>query len=468
MPKDGDKAKKVVLIIIGILFTAVLVPIVLLHFNFGIPELPPSDQNRHGNGVEQTTLSNSDNTDSNMTKVPPSTQNSANSNSGQGAVSGSDIPEEIQPSTPGDQGNSEKTIRLIKSMTLEEKVGQLVMVGVDGYETDTHSELLIKNYHVGGFILFKKNIKDSVQLSSLLNSLKALNASSNKVPLFLSVDEEGGRVSRLPDEIKKIPSCKEIGNKNDSDLSYKVGAILGKELHAFGFNMNFAPVLDINSNPKNPVIGDRAFGNTPALVSRLGVQTMKGIQSQNIISVVKHFPGHGDTSVDSHVGLPKVNHDLERLMSFELVPFIEAIENGADTVMIAHILLPKLDSVNPASLSKPVITDLLRAKMNYSGVVITDDFTMGAITKNFDIGAAAVKSILASGDIVLVCHGFDKQEKVIKALLEAARTGQISTERLEESVYRVLELKRKYSMADLPSGTVDTQSLNSEISGIFK
>lgn len=448
MPKNSDKNLKRVLLIIGLLIAAVVVSVVALRFNFGIPSLPPSAQTGPGNDIGQTTSANSDNTDSSLAEVTSTTKNSTDSNSG--------------------LDNSEEITKLLQSMTLEEKVGQLVITGVDGYNNDEHSELLIKNYHVGGFILFKKNIQDSAQLSNLLNSLKASNASANKVPLFLSVDEEGGRVSRLPDEFRKIPSNKVIGKKDDSALSYKVGAILGKELNAFGFNMDFAPVLDIDSNPKNPVIGDRSFGNTSELVSGLGVETMKGIQSQNIISVVKHFPGHGDTSVDSHVGLPKVNHDLERLMSFELVPFKKAIENGADTVMIAHILLPKLDSKNPASMSKAVITDLLRTKMNFNGVVITDDITMGAITKNFDIGAAAVKSIQAGGDIVLVCHGFDKQETVIKALLEAVQSGQISAERLEESVYRILELKRKYSLADSPSGTVDPKSINAEIAELFK
>ncbi len=467
MPNNSDKSKKRVFLIIGLLFAAVVVAVVALSLNFGITGLPPSAQTGTGNVIGHTTSAN---IDSNMAGVTSTAQNSMDSGTGQSSQTGRTW-ENTQPSQHGNQdkaGETSETLKLLKSMTLEEKVGQLVIVGVDGYKNDEHSELLIKNYHVGGFILFKKNIQDSAQLTYLLNSLKASNASANKVPVFLSVDEEGGRVSRLPEEFKKIPSNKAIGKKDDSTLSYKVGAILGKELYTFGFNMDFAPVLDINSNPKNPVIGDRSFGNKPELVSRLGVRTMKGIQSQNIISVVKHFPGHGDTSVDSHVGLPKVNHDLERLMSFELVPFKAALENGADTVMIAHILLPKLDSKNPASFSKAVITDLLRTKMNYNGVVITDDFTMGAITKNFDIGAAAVKSIQAGGDLVLVCHGFDKQETVIKALLEAARSGQISAERLEESVYRILELKKKYSLADSPSEAVDPKSINSEIARLFK
>lgn len=354
----------------------------------------------------------------------------------------------------------------IETMRLEEKVGQLVIVGVDSYQNDENSKHLIQVNHVGGFILFKKNIRNKEQMLELLNSLKESN-SVNKVPLFLSIDEEGGRVSRLPDEFLKLPANKEIGKRNNPELSFDIGSILGQELKLFGMNLDFAPVLDIDSNPKNPVIGDRSFGAKSDIVSGLGVQTMKGIQSENIIPVVKHFPGHGDTSVDSHVGLPVVNHDLQRLRSFELVPFSNAIKNGTDAVMVAHILLPKIDSQNPASFSKAVITSLLRMEMNFNGVVITDDFTMGAIVKNYDIGAAAVKSIQAGSDIVLVCHGFDKQQVVIKAILEAARSGEISEERLDQSVYRILKLKEKYAVSDQKVEAVDPSNINDQIKSVL-
>lgn len=435
---------------IGLSLTAVAVVVLgyVLVQNLGLPQvLKPSDGTRPGGAAESTAAATSGIT------------------GGPGNTTAQNSPDTAEP---GQDSQTDQIKALIDSMTLEEKVGQLVIVGVDGYENDEHSKQLMEKYHAGGFILFKKNIQDSAQLLTLLNSLKETNAASNKVPMFLSVDEEGGRVSRLPDEFKKFPSNKVIGQKNDSSLSYQIGNILGRELGSFGFNMDFAPVLDINSNPKNPVIGDRSFGTTAGLVSRLGIETMKGIRAENVISVVKHFPGHGDTSVDSHVGLPRVDHDLKRLESFELVPFKAAIENSVDAIMIAHILLPKLDAENPASFSKAVITDLLRTGMNFNGVVITDDFTMGAIEKNYDMGGAAVKSIQAGADIVLVCHGFDKQETVIKALLAAAQTGQISTGRLDESVYRVLELKQRYSLGNAPAGPVDPQKINAEISALFK
>lgn len=227
--------------------------------------------------------------------------------------------------------------------------------------------------------------------------------------------------------------------------------------------MDFAPVLDINSNPKNPVIGNRAFGATLDIVRDLGIETMKGIQSENVIPVVKHFPGHGDTSVDSHVGLPTVNNDLNRLESFELVPFREAIEEGADAVMIAHILLPKIDKENPSSLSKDIITDILRNKLEFDGVVITDDMTMGAISKNYNVNEAAVKSINAGTDIVLVCHGYEKAIEVINSVKDAVIKGEISEERVNESVYRILKLKNKYNLKDEITDSVDVDKINNKI-----
>jgi len=354
----------------------------------------------------------------------------------------------------------------LDSLTLKEKIGQMVMVGIEGDVLGDDAKQLIQQHHVGGIILFKRNIDNPVQTLSLINELKRTN-SANKIPLFLSVDEEGGRVSRMPDQLKKLPTSGRIGEINDNELSFEIGRLLGQELKAFGFNMDFAPVLDINSNPKNPVIGDRAFGTTPDLVSRLGIQTMKGIQSQNVISVVKHFPGHGDTSVDSHIGLPSFYHDYERLKNFELIPFADAIKNKADAVMIAHILLPNIDPEHPASLSRAVITDILRKDLNFQGVVITDDLTMGAITQNYDLGEAAVKAVNAGSDIVLVCHSIEMEMQVINALTNAVEAGQISTERIDGSVYRILKLKQKYQLADEPVESIDIDQINRDIEQVL-
>ncbi|WP_243158803.1 beta-N-acetylhexosaminidase [Clostridium cochlearium] len=354
----------------------------------------------------------------------------------------------------------------LNSMSLDEKIGQLLVVGFDGYDINENIEKLIKENHVGGVILFSHNIENAHQLINLTNALKTLN-SHNKIPLFISVDEEGGRVSRMPREFKKLPSNKIIGKINNSNLSYNIGRIIAKELTFLGFNMNFAPVLDINSNPQNPVIGDRSFGNNVDIVSKLGIKTMEGLRDGNIISVVKHFPGHGDTSVDSHVGLPLINHDMKRLKEFELMPFKKAINNNVDVVMISHILLPKIDPAYPATMSKTIITDVLRRYLNFNKVVITDDMTMGAITNNYTISDSAIKSINAGTDIILVCHGYNNQTAIITSLKEAVKNGTITEDRINESVYRILKLKEKYKINNNIVDNVDIDKINSEIKNIF-
>lgn len=369
---------------------------------------------------------------------------------------------EVQPTGKGVDPIKEK----IKSMSLSEKIGQMIIVGADGYEIDDHAKQMIEKYHVSGFVLFKQNIKSADQMLGLLHSLKSANT-VNKVPLFLSVDEEGGRVSRMPAELVKIPGSGAIGKINNSNFSFDIGSVIAEEIKMFGYNMDFGPVLDINSNPKNPVIGDRSFSSSPGIVSKLGVQTMKGIRSKNVIPVVKHFPGHGDTSVDSHIGLPRVYNDMKRLQSFELIPFAEAIKNGADAVMVAHILLPKIDSAYPASFSKTLITGVLRQSMKFQGVVITDDMTMGAIIKNYNMADAAVKSVNAGSDIVLVCHEFSKETTVIQALTKAAQTGVIPIKRIDESVYRILKLKQKYAITDKSSGMLDIKKVNTKINQVL-
>lgn len=350
----------------------------------------------------------------------------------------------------------------LDKLTLDEKIGQMLIFGIDGYDINESTKILIDKYKVGGFIIMGNNVQSSTQLRKLLNSLKVQN-SKNSIPLFLSVDEEGGRVSRMPKEFNNFPTNKAIGKINSKEFSYNVGSTIAEQISAFGFNMDFAPVLDINSNPKNPIIGDRSFGSNAEVVSNLGVDTMKGIQSRNVIPVIKHFPGHGDTSVDSHKGLPSVNNDLNRLESLEFIPFSKAIEEGADVVMIAHILLKKIDEKNPSSMSRTIITDILRDKLKFQGVVITDDMTMGAIMKNYKIGDAAIKSVNAGSDIVLVCHGYNNEIEVVKALKKAVEDGGISQERIDESVYRILKLKQKYNLEDNKVDSVDVESINNSI-----
>ncbi|MBD0381551.1 beta-N-acetylhexosaminidase [Paenibacillus sedimenti] len=353
-------------------------------------------------------------------------------------------------------------IELLQRMTVDEKIGQLIIAGIDGYEVNLHSRELIETYHVGGLILYQTNVKSTSQLVELVSALKGANA-GNKLPLWIGVDEEGGKVTRLPNEIVKTPANIEIGKTNSNEFAFRVGSLLGQELKAFGLNVDFAPVLDINSNPNNPVIGDRSFGTRASIVSSMGVQTMKGIQAQHVMPVVKHFPGHGDTSVDSHVGLPVVQNDLARLRKLELVPFAEAFKQDADAVMVAHILLPKVDAQNPASLSKKIMTDLLRQEMGFQGIVITDDMTMGAIVKNNELGEAAVKSVLAGANVVMVGHDYNKVVTVFNALRNAVQEKRIPMETINQSVVRIMKIKQKYQVKDDAVRTPDIEQLNTAV-----
>ncbi|QUH18887.1 beta-N-acetylhexosaminidase [Alkaliphilus sp. B6464] len=355
----------------------------------------------------------------------------------------------------------------IEEMTLDEKIGQLVLVGMDGYDVNDNIKELIQSYHVGGIILYRKNVKDSNQLLSLINSLKSSN-SSNKAPLFISVDEEGGSVSRNPNEVKKLPTARSIGKTKDSSLAFEAGRLLGQTVKKFGYNMNFAPVLDIDSNPLNPVIGNRSFGGTIEVVSTMGFEMFKGINEEGVIPVIKHFPGHGDTSVDSHIGLPVVDHDLKRIMDFEIVPFKHTIDNGADVVMVSHILMSQIDPEYPASMSSMVINDILRDKLKFEGVVITDDMTMGAIEKNYNIGDAAVRSIKAGTDIILVGHNYEKAVTVFNAIKAGIDIGVISIDRIDESVYKILKLKEKYGLEDSVIEDLNVEEINRDIGKLIE
>ncbi|WP_028610905.1 beta-N-acetylhexosaminidase [Paenibacillus harenae] len=369
----------------------------------------------------------------------------------------------VNPTPTAAPPPSQEPVDLIKEriseMSVDEKIGQMVLVGLEGTTLQSDAKEMIERYRVGGFILYKDNIDNASQTVSLLNQLKEANA-ANKAPLWLSLDQEGGKVNRMPEQLKELPTARAIGKVNNSEYTKRIGQAIGEELQAFGFNMDFAPVLDINSNPDNPVIGNRSFGADPDTVTQHGLEMMRAIQSKDVAAVVKHFPGHGDTSVDSHLELPVVTKSLSELKSFELLPFIEAVREDADAVMIAHLLIPKIDNKYPASLSGKVITDLLRDELAYDGVVITDDMTMGGITKHFGMGEAAVLTVQAGSDILLIGHEHSMQVEVLQALKKGVEEGALTEDRLDQSVYRILKLKQKYHIEDEATAEVDVQAVN--------
>ena len=363
-------------------------------------------------------------------------------------------------------------------MAVEQKAAQLLVAGIEGTEPGEDAVQAIQGYQVGGVILFGRNVESAEQLAALTNGLKELNG--DYVPLFLCVDQEGGRVDRMPPEVTDLPSALDFGSIADPAARmaacFTLGQTLAAQCAAFGFNMDFAPSLDIWSNPDNTVIGDRAFGNDWEWTAFFGMSAVEGMEKQGtVIPVVKHFPGHGDTAVDSHTALPVVDKTLEDLWQSELVPFDmvlsgqfwgEPVMEPTPAVMVAHILLSQIDPDNPASLSPEVVTGLLREEMGYEGVVCTDDLTMGAISNTYGMGEAAVLAVEAGCDLLLVCHSADNLAAAHAALVDAVDSGRISMERLDESVYRVLSLKAVYGLSNAPVEAPDIEALNDRIAAL--
>jgi beta-N-acetylhexosaminidase len=322
-----------------------------------------------------------------------------------------------------------------------DKIGQLFMVGFDGTTVSADLAAFIKEYRPGGVILFSRNLDSAEQIVELTNALQRCSPHS---PLLISIDQEGGRVSRLPKEFTIFPPCEVLGRCNSSELAYAAAATTAKELRAVGINMNMSPVLDVNSNPANPVIGDRAFGSDPGTVCELGVPTVGGLQDNGVVACGKHFPGHGDTVADSHKELPLVAASRERLERIELPPFRHAVARGVATMMTAHVLYSALDDQRPATLSPAIIGTLLRKELRYDGVVLTDDLEMHAIIDHYGIEEATVQSILAGCDMPLICKDRNREAAAMSALDKAVADGTISTQRLEVSLTRIDRLKQRF------------------------
>lgn len=382
--------------------------------------------------------------------------------------------------TPEPTPTPDPAAELLAGMTVEQKVSQLLVAGINGLEPGDDGTRAVADYQVGGIILFGRNVKSAEQLTDLTNGLKELNG--DYIPLFLSVDQEGGRVDRMPPEVADLPAAYQFGQIADPDqrmdACFALGQALAAQCTAFGFNLDFAPVMDIWSNPDNTVIGDRAFGSDLESVTYAANETAWGILSGGVIAAAKHFPGHGDTAVDSHYGLPVVDKSLEELLDFELVPFRQAIENtcvyGAyagdsaiPVIMVSHILMTAIDPDRPASLSEPVVTGLLREEMGFDGVVCTDDLTMAAVSDSYGMGEAAVLAVEAGCDLLLVCHEADNLTAARDALLAAVDSGRISMERLDESVYRLLSLKLDWELTNDPVEVPDIDALNAKIQTVM-
>jgi beta-N-acetylhexosaminidase len=323
--------------------------------------------------------------------------------------------------------------------TTRVRPGQLLMVGLPGPSLDRASRSFLKSRGIGGVILFRRNIVDIGTLVTLTSELHAI---APERPILVAIDHEGGRVSRLGEPFTRFPPAGVLGKGGSPHLAYRQGVAMGEELRSVGIDIDFAPVLDVASNPHNPVIGDRSFGAHPRTVSRLGVSIVHGLQRTGVIACGKHFPGHGDTDLDSHFALPVVRRRFEELERTELFPFRRAIQSGLVALMTAHVVYTALDPGRPATLSRPILSELLRERLHFRGVVFSDDLEMKSISDRYAPGEAAVLSVEAGVDWLLFCENLDHAEEAVDALARAAaRRSQLGA-RMAESAARIDALRR--------------------------
>lgn len=328
---------------------------------------------------------------------------------------------------------------LLKKMTLEEKVGQLLMVGLSGTTLDENDIYLLKQAHVGGVILFDRNMDNPEQVKALTASIQ--KNSSGHLPVFVAVDEEGGLVARMREHLEAPPAAEEIGNAGDEKLALQWAEKTAKNIKALGFNVNFAPVADIDSDLK------RSYGKDAETVTKFVKAAGAGYQNENIIYSLKHFPGIGKSKVDSHVEGSEINADMATLEKEDLLPFstmIKEYDNRDFMIMVSHLSYPKLDEDRPASISTKIIQGVLREKLGFNGIVITDDLEMGAVSKHYDFVEMGIMTIKAGSDIALVCHEPEHIKKVYQGLLAAAKGGEITEKRLDESCLRIIKVKLKH------------------------
>ncbi len=349
----------------------------------------------------------------------------------------------------------------IKNLSLEEKIGQMFIIGLENKEQEELNKI-VKKIKIGGVIIYKKDYNNYEQMLSLINNIKELNA-ENKIPITISVDQEGGRVNRMPSEILNLKSATKFANSGDVELVKKTGDIIGKMLNETGISMNYGPIMDIRRFEEKHPIGDRCYGKNKEDVEKYAIEVMKQLQQNNVISVIKHFPGHGLTKKDSHFKIPKVKEKIEMLEKEDMEPFEVAIKNGADAIMIGHLIIKDVDRKYPASLSKKMIQKYLIEKYNYNGLIITDDIKMMAIRLHYNMKRAVKRAILVGNDIVLIGHSLKKVERVIKYIINQVKKGKIPEERINKSVEKILQIKEKYNITDKKASGVDINKINEQI-----
>jgi beta-N-acetylhexosaminidase len=339
------------------------------------------------------------------------------------------------------------------SGSLRRQVGRLLIAGFGGHQVPVELAALAREFSLGGVILFARNVAEPEQVAELCYESARLVPD---LPLWVSVDQEGGRVARLKAPFTEWPPMATLGRSGDVRLAERFARALAAELKAAGITLDYAPVLDVLTNPKNPVIGDRALADKAEEVGRLGAAIIRTLQAEGVAACGKHFPGHGDTSVDSHLELPLIEHPPDRLRAVEFVPFRAAVQADVATIMTAHVFAPALDEKRPATLSPRVVTDLLRKELGFEGVILSDDLEMKAIASNYAVPDAAVLAIAAGCDGVLICSAdYDTQARTLEALVHAVESDRLPYSRVEDALKRQQRAKERFlgaAMVSRPAG----------------
>ncbi len=329
-------------------------------------------------------------------------------------------------------------------------VGQMFLVGFNGYSVPNEFKQFMQDWNLGGTIYFKRNVQSPAQLAELSNEVQFLCRGKDQPPMFISIDHEGGKVNRLVKPFTKFPGNDYLGDLGSPKVGFEFGVVLGKELKAVGINVNYAPVVDVNTNPNSPIIKGRAFSSDPQVCANLGSSVCRGIQKMLVMAVAKHFPGHGDTKEDSHLSLPRVNKTLDELEACELIPFRRVVRSRVEGIMTAHIMNAALDPELPATLSEKTITGILRNNLCFSRIVFSDDMEMKAITDNYGAEQAAVLAVNAGCDVLIYRGDNGLPVSAMEAVIKAVEDNQIPVEKIERAVERIMAAKKVYCDAKRP------------------
>lgn len=337
----------------------------------------------------------------------------------------------------------------VDQMSLRQKIGQMIVTGFPSTALSQDMKDLIEHYQIGNCILFSHNVVNKYQLGELVHELQQSFMSHTGIPGFIAMDQEGGRVTRMPVDATNVPGAMAIASTGRPENAYVAGRITARELKSLGINFNLAPVMDINNNPLNPVINVRSYGDTAETVSEYGVQMMRGLLDGGVLASLKHFPGHGDTNVDSHLGLPVINKTIEELERLELIPFKVAMAQGAPAIMIAHILFPNIESSNlPATMSRTIVTDLLKKQLQFQGLVISDCLEMDAIKRYYGTAKGAVGAIQAGIELLFISHTPTLVKEAVHEIEAAVAAGELDEAIIDHAVRNILTYKHQFAQIE--------------------